>query len=243
MERTIKMVMFSLMSMAIGLAIAIKLNAHFWWAGMVVGGLVGYLSYEWREVASAIAKLSANERRIRIWGQTLVRLAIFVFVEAGWLALLAYPIIYGEIYPHAFIPGMVQGLSVSAAAAGLLFSFIFGFLPAIVIDPDDKEDEEKFIKSMFNACFPIVFYRHLPRGLKYLWINIPTFARLAWRLLIMICSADRLIVSFSAIMGIATGYAAHGSFAVGTAVTIGSVLFMKFALAGQLLKAYLPRYK
>jgi len=43
-----------LIGAGLGTFIALEVNPLFWWVGPIVGGLTGYLSYEWRKVGSAV---------------------------------------------------------------------------------------------------------------------------------------------------------------------------------------------
>lgn len=55
MERTHgKVFIASALGAFIGSLVALQLNAYLWWLGLIAGGLVGYLSYEFKAVLRAI---------------------------------------------------------------------------------------------------------------------------------------------------------------------------------------------
>jgi len=54
MNRTLKVFFACAFSAGIGTMIALQIGGYLWWIGMVIGGLIGYLSYEFKAVISAI---------------------------------------------------------------------------------------------------------------------------------------------------------------------------------------------
>jgi len=53
MERTLKIFISCALGAGIGTLVALELNHYFWWLGLLAGGLVGYLSYEFKMIVSA----------------------------------------------------------------------------------------------------------------------------------------------------------------------------------------------
>ncbi len=54
MNRTLKIFVACFLGAFIGTLVALQLEPYFWWVGVMVGGIVGYLAYEFREVLKAI---------------------------------------------------------------------------------------------------------------------------------------------------------------------------------------------
>lgn len=105
---------------AVGTALALELAPYLWWVGMLVGGLVGYFTYEFREVLRAAQ--TAWKKTIawrpflpwwRVVGRTFAGSLILttLLVVAGTLGVIAFK---GnlDVYPTAF-------------AAAVLFSTVW----------------------------------------------------------------------------------------------------------------------
>ena len=56
MNKTLKVLLTCLISSGIGTFIALSVNSWFWWTGALAGGVIGYLSYEFKKVIQAIPK-------------------------------------------------------------------------------------------------------------------------------------------------------------------------------------------
>lgn len=53
-NRTLKIFISCALGAGIGALIALQLSHYFWWLGMLVGGFVGYISYEFEKVVAAV---------------------------------------------------------------------------------------------------------------------------------------------------------------------------------------------
>src|ERR1051326_6289964 len=62
MNKVLKVLLACAFGAFIGAIVALRLNQYFWWVGMLTGGLVGYLTFEVKEVAAA---MSAAWRTLR----------------------------------------------------------------------------------------------------------------------------------------------------------------------------------
>lgn len=107
-----------------GSLVALSVHPYLWWVGLIGGGLVGYLSYEFREVVAAIQtawleivgyKPSWKDLTRQLWVgfAFLTTFATVVSVAVGWALLLSF-------FDH-------RGDSLA-----LLFVAIFGFLFGVV---------------------------------------------------------------------------------------------------------------
>lgn len=61
-NRSLKIFMACALGAGVGALVALQMNPYLWWIGMLVGGLVGYLSYEYEKVSAAIP---------RAWNRTI----------------------------------------------------------------------------------------------------------------------------------------------------------------------------
>ncbi|MFZ5559206.1 MAG: hypothetical protein ACOZAL_00170 [Patescibacteria group bacterium] len=54
MKKSLKVFLACFLGAGIGTLTALQINGYFWWLGLLVGGLVGYLSYEFKAVLKAV---------------------------------------------------------------------------------------------------------------------------------------------------------------------------------------------
>ncbi|MBU4223628.1 hypothetical protein KJ934_00095 [Patescibacteria group bacterium] len=95
MERTLKIFISCALGAGIGTLVALELNHYFWWLGLLAGGLVGYLSYEFKMVVSA-TRQSWHPDFAKIFWRTLTIASMvtssFVFgVLVYWTITHGYP--------------------------------------------------------------------------------------------------------------------------------------------------------
>ncbi len=69
MHRAFKIFFASTLGAGVGAAIALSLHPYLWWIGLLIGGLTGYLSFEYKTVISALRRAS-----IRSYLKNLARL-------------------------------------------------------------------------------------------------------------------------------------------------------------------------
>ena len=63
-NRTLKIFIACALGAGIGSLIALEMHKYFWWIGLLVGGFVGYLSYESKKVVEASKKAMQSVRKI-----------------------------------------------------------------------------------------------------------------------------------------------------------------------------------
>lgn len=90
------------LGVGIGSLIALELSAALWWVGLIVGGLVGYFSYEWKKVIAAVPwawRVAVSRyRTARAWrpapgGWTLIKADIPIFLILLSWGILFFPLL------------------------------------------------------------------------------------------------------------------------------------------------------
>lgn len=210
----------------IGSLVALELAAAFWWVGLLVGGAVGYLSYEWREVRAAVPKALAAARGWRspptYWKDVKSMCAVSVCIvswalPAAAIGLWAYSYVDDLSLIHIVVKLAISTMVVMAAIAILAGLGLFLVSPIIALNGDEgfTISPRDILRRGFS---PIVLFWDVPR-------NIPSVPRLLGRFLrelfLRIHSQERLICGVDALLGALVGTYA-GSAIVGALV--GGVL-------------------
>ncbi len=96
MDRTALKVGFAVFLGAfIGSLVALQINGYFWWAGLIVGGFVGYISYEFKAVLQAIPRAVKAATAWRAKEETIVALKVFpVFLLTNLVVFLFNALIF-----------------------------------------------------------------------------------------------------------------------------------------------------
>jgi hypothetical protein len=214
----------SALGAGIGALVALEVVAWLWWIGLIVGGLVGYLSYEFKTVLAALPKAY---RAARGW-QTPPR----YWRNVGWnflgnmTIMIWLLIIFGS-------PAIANTPLDSLPVIGVLGSLLVipTFLLALQATGDQKYLEGR---EIFLYAFPPIFiFYHLPRGLWWIIRRTPRavvvaavaigrglaafvrfLPRFGWQVFIRIHSEMRILCGTDAMLGAAVGYFA-GSATIG----------------------------
>lgn len=206
----------------IGSLVALELNQWLWWIGLIVGGLIGYFSYEWHAVVRAIPAA---------WKATGGVGGLLMGCAAMGLAMMSLVwAFFWVILPIVIIGGLAGGDLNSAPAWAVtiiallcLMSVAVNFIVLILsltppIGADNSSPFEKALKANWRLFPLIVVFVHLPRGMHWLWGKAPRFIRfckcLGWEFFIRIHSERRLLCGFDAMLGAGVGYFA-GSAIIG----------------------------
>ncbi len=232
----------SALGAGIGALVALEIVTWLWWIGLLVGGLVGYLYYEFKAVLAALPKA---------WRAACGWQAPPFFWHAFGLAALCVASFFGDLFVSAVVVAvLVQGwlgvniviasladVGLSLAVLTLIFSLLLG---GFLLFEDRRNLDEKTLRELKGCVYriapPILFFYRLPRGLWWIIRRIPralvvvavgigrglvAFARFvprfAWQVFIRIHSERRLICGVDAALGAAAGYFA-GSALIGAAV-------------------------
>ena len=220
----------------IGAFVSLEIWAMFWWLGLLVGGLCGYLSYEWREVVKAIPKA------FRV--ATSYRFPKYFLKTAMWQSLLVFSVFSWSVLLLPFVSTIENGIGVVVCIGflGCLLSLVMAFdLLPVFLQQDSEEKKlsiseeriESLIIDAYLVFLPIVLFWHLPRGIIFLAKRVPRFTvwfvagcilvarewsafsvRFCWELFLRIHSEMRLLCGVDAMFGAGIGYIA-GSALIG----------------------------
>lgn len=231
MNKSLKIFIACFLGAGIGTLTALQLNGYFWWVGLLVGGLIGYLSYEFKKVRRAIPKAwhavkgwKPNKERWKVGWMMFWALVSFLST-----ILLAFSLLL-------FIDMETSVWTTFVAIFG--FSFLVSLLMTIGIVSDmGVERFEKELgdaREMFKNFNPIkVYFYYVPKyivlglfhffkGTIYVLVRIPgflwgiitTIALFIKTLFTMIHSEIRLLCGIDAAIGATIGYFA-GSVIIG----------------------------
>lgn len=106
-NRTLKVFLAGLQGGSIGTFVAMAIHPHFWWVGLIVGVIVGYLAYDWQEVNTVIGNLayqSSKSFAIKFnpnWNKTRkfssgILYGICYFVAMALMICPILPVVYNE---------------------------------------------------------------------------------------------------------------------------------------------------
>jgi len=228
----------------IGSLIALEMSPLFWWVGLIVGGLIGYLSYEWRAVVRAFpaAWRAARGWQLQLpsdfWLMFALNTGVFLSVLIDMISIVMLPVFAG-----ALVNGDIDSFSssflifvIGILTAVTVIALSFGFWDAM---SRNVEGEYRVLRDVVRArhvmriVFPPFFFLwHSPRfillgvikgahAMGKMIIRLPRFARFlrrfSWELFVRIHSERRLLRSVDIMLGTAVGYFA-GSALVGAAI-------------------------
>lgn len=218
----------SALGAGIGALVALEVVAWLWWVGLLVGGLVGYLSYEFKTVVNAIPKAW---RAARGW-----RMPQHYWRNVGWCFLGNMTIMIWLVIFFGS-PALVNDPLDSLLVISLLTSIIV--VPVVFTSLLQAADDRQYLcgrESFLCAFPPIVIFYHLPRGLWWIIPRIPRAVgiaalaigramiafcrfvpRFGWQVFIRIHSEMRILCGTDAMLGAATGYF-FGSALIGAAI-------------------------
>ncbi len=211
---SLKVFLASAFGAGIGSLAAIEFGNNWWWLGLLIGAFVGFLSYEYQEIGSAIR--NAREK-ISSWRPNYLRMK-----EIFWLIIAFELVFMSNVYafvgvmicipptsiPHNFIPILL--FANFAILAVYLYSILF-IIGISYKEPKyyrkDILDCKKAIKR-FNALSVLCYWA--PKGIIYAVPRIPSAVKIAIRFLgnvfTFLYSEVRLLCGVNAILGGAIGY-------------------------------------
>ncbi len=216
----------------------------FWWLGLIVGALIGYLSVEPKEVVSAVPKAwraarGWHWRPAKGYWETVGYGVLSVFSVGLWsfgifsLCIFSWPSVFPDFYLKS---SDFHYLAMFFLGGVFFWSLLMGFVVALnLIGTNERELEEErrcFRGLAYYSLPPIFLFWHLPRFLVWFCRRIPTgflatirglvtFARFLWRfskeLFIRIHSKERLLCAVDSAIGVCVGYLAGNAILGGLA--------------------------
>ncbi|MDD4995459.1 MAG: hypothetical protein PHW53_03295 [Patescibacteria group bacterium] len=169
----------------IGSLIALELKPWLIWVGLITGGLVGYLAYDFRRVIGVIPAAYRAARGWRpdrrFWKTTAAGLVAFFcfFLDLATTTIIFFIAIdifepKVEIFQGAFeVLKIVTGATIMCISTVILLFYTTGCAQA----PKRDEILDHHRKTAWTAAYclapPIVLFYHLPRGMWWLMKRTP----------------------------------------------------------------------
>lgn len=232
MNKSLKVFLACVFGAGIGTLVALQVNGYFWWLGLIVGGFVGYLSYEFKAVVQTIPKawravISWQPKfNWRYFGKALLGLGSLHSHVGVFMTMLL--VLTGAIESGYYL--MVLGIIFLLCGGFALFwSTLFTFMQVGEPDASWMEMFDGVIRfnpvSFYFYYLPVWFVKGIfyvvPRAPGFLRKVVVTFgkivvifARFVKTLFIMIHSEIRLLCALDAAIGAGIGYFA-GSVLIG----------------------------
>lgn len=235
----------------LGTIIALELNKYFWWLGILIGGIVGYVSYEFKSVAHAFRKARSVTRQeyqfflSGMWGAfqgvmiavSQVFLTLFLvllngffwsalfFLFVDWVAdeniLLESP---SFVIPVTFIMSSFIGTILATDSSLSLFAW------------EHAARTFKSTNPLTVACWWIpVGVHHVAKRLPWfvclLWMIISDTSMFTWkvtkRTFVLVHSEIRLLCMTDAMFGALVGYGCGNALIGGLVGAVCGVLNYK----------------
>lgn len=216
-----------------GALVALSVWPAFWWAGLIVGGLVGYLSYQPKEVPAAFAGAYR-----KVYGfskeRELFRHALTSIFYGFASALAASNILIMPVGLYIFGAADEALTSFAAFSVFILFSLptsaILAFAFEAMFRPEDRVIAKINVILLKYANPPALYGYWLPIWLWWFAKKLSPFIKYAF---ILIHSEIRLLCGLGAALGAAVGYFA-GNALVG-ALAGGIIGFLNFEIVSKRL--------
>lgn len=203
----------------VGAFVALQMWQPFWWVGMLVGGLVGYLAYEFSEVRRAVSlawRETTGWRPNMEWWRAFLRLLPNSVL--GLPSVFFVP--FFSLFAWTFDATEVAG---NVLTFGFL-SFIFVMLSVRITNDTiarvraGKMDIYEAVQetrelNVFRVYFWVVpcaigkgVWLTVTRGPGWVAKGIVVIARFLWQVFLLIHSEMRLLCGLDAAIGAAIGY-------------------------------------
>ena len=217
MHRTLKIFIACSLGAGIGAFVALQLNQYLWWLGMIVGGVIGYLSYDFKAVINAIPMAYKAVKGWKPRKENVLAAVYGIFWALLWVLCLI-PISF-----FSFVSLEIQGTLSLFWMICLLFSL--GISANKLYDIEENDKRIFCLLKLWNP-FSFTFYGFYGMTKMSVWCikRIPDLLRFTGQFLkqlfILIHSEIRLLCGIDAAIGAGIGYFA-GNAIVG--VLIGGI--------------------
>jgi hypothetical protein len=226
----------SALGAGLGAFVALEVAAWLWWLGLLVGGLVGYLSYEFKAVLAALPKAYRAARGWRANSRYWVDIAWAIAGTTSFFLCLVIAIGVFALMCGEPLDTVLHNVGVLTAAFTFACVFMAPLLMTTVSPSRYEADTCSWRRFAYCVFPPLVIFYHLPRGLWWIIRRIPRavavaaigvgrsllalarfLPRFGWQIFIRIHSEMRILCGTDAMAGAAVGYFA-GSAIIGAVV-------------------------
>ncbi len=240
MNRTLKIFLSCASGAGIGAFVALQLNQYLWWIGMLVGGLVGYFSYEFKAVLQAIPKAYKRAKGLMPDKEFILSVVYLILFFVSWIfPLLALATFWPRIYARAhFFPILTL-----AWLTSMTFSLAYVSFTIVSLSKSKKYDKmSERGKALFYFGNPVSFaFYLLLKEIFQCIIRIPNFlcfmGRFIKQAFLLIHSDIRLLCGIDAAIGAGVGYFAGNAIVGAVAGGIFGVINYKI-ISQKILKLH-----
>lgn len=226
MSTTLKIFLSAAFGAFVGSLLAIQFNS-FWWLGLLVGGLVGYVSYDFAEVRRAVpvaarqaASAVENPELWMVVGQEslkfLFHVAKLILFFAGLFGFAGYGVlIAGAIYQPEFFLGLWWVAAAIAGIIGLICSckFMATTIDALSRGYWSENARRLLVLNPLTCCIAVPTWLIFSRtGRSRVSATFRTVSQLvsamltfAWKIFCLVHSDIRLLCGVDATIGAAVG--------------------------------------
>ncbi|PIR06772.1 MAG: hypothetical protein COV55_02260 [Candidatus Komeilibacteria bacterium CG11_big_fil_rev_8_21_14_0_20_36_20] len=205
----------------IGSIVALQMNPYLWWIGLLVGGLTGYLSYEFKAVIAAVPK-AWNAASWRPSKEVKWATVAFICVYISIVSIVLGIAILNPIPKREVLIAKPDILLYSFLGLMTSLVFLIGLTITLIEQPKLKNNITKSFQLIALYCNPISvatflplwclykFITHLPAMIAFIfktgWSIICTLGRFIKFLFLLIHSDIRLLCGIDATIGSGIGY-------------------------------------
>ncbi len=232
MEKTWKIFLVCCAGAGIGSLVALELNHNFWWVGLIVGALVGYLSYQWREVIAAIPAAYRAARKIKI-NQGIGLYLLIQITAISWLLIIRlgfdqlssaeklpdYTLMFAMCagiawmtlmlccltHPLELLGDYLSGISTALARMRKIAALVFPPTAVLLL----------IVFFARSIIFFVKNFKMIAKEVGYVFVAIYVFfSTFLWEFFVLVHSQERVICALDSALGAAIGYFA-GSAIIG----------------------------
>ena len=199
----------------IGTLVALSVNQIFWWVGMIVGGVIGYLSYEFKEVLRAIKIAIIRFRPDWKSWKLLIKHFFWVWIfSLNFVLILLAFVVFSEERLEASV--ILDRMSTILALTTFMFVFSISEIKIKRKDIAAITESIEIFRSftpfhVYLIYIPKIFYFLCREGIPKIFYffyrkGIPVSVTFIKEVIILIHSDIRLLCGFDAGFGTAVGY-------------------------------------
>ncbi len=228
MSRSLKIFVACFLGGLTGALIALNLSPILWWLGLIVGGTVGYFTFEFRLVIRAV---QAAWKQVTGWKLPAVRSLIRSLIYHLLAIICSLMMLFDVLFPVSLIlpqPGshsVPDPFGFARGVGGMALGFLLGFAACGLVVKNGRFDGEQSIKGalrLFLYLNPLSFFvfwplwliwqglrfaPHYPRwvyqGTCWFWGKVAWFVKLVF---VQIHSDVRLLCFLDSALGAGIGY-------------------------------------
>lgn len=219
MSQTAKVFFACAIGAFIGAVVALQINHHFWWVGLMVGFASGYLAYQSEQVVGAIPlawRQTTSWRPDKVWWRSRYRNSMDVtgtrltVMGVPFLMITALVTLFSRGQPYSVKAGVLFSLATVFVCVALSF-FLLG-------DTELQRASLSPLRTYFLVLPKFLLWtipKHTPKVAPtvFRWIGhvVKTTMKFFGKLIYLVHSEIRLLCGMDAAIGAAVGYCLHNA--------------------------------